>query len=427
MTFSRRVLANNNTLIMNIRSDFPVFEKYPSLIYLDSAATAQRPNYVIDWIASYMRYSYSNIHRGAYELSSISEELYELSKKKVQENIWAKETSEIIYTYNSTYGINLLAQSLKKTWWLKKDDTILVNIAEHHANFVPWLMLKEEINIELNTIWYNQDSGFDYDIFTQSLSQNVRLIALTAASNTTGEKIDLLRIKNILDQTYISWVRPFLVIDASQLLPHEQINVELYNIDFLVFTGHKVMADTGIGVLYGKKEHLRKLIPAFSGWWAINYVSANDFSPAGLPYRFEPWTPHLVWAVSLLRAFEYIESIWWYEAIASHEKEITAYIFHKLHDFLPYKNGQISLIGSKNPDIRIGLFSFALKDIHPHDVADFLADNNIAVRSWHHCTEPLHMSLWIPASIRLSIACYTTKEDIDTFFLVLEKALITLS
>lgn len=409
------------------RKDFPVFTHHPDLIYMDSASTMQKPESVIQGMAKYLSTSYANIHRWSYDLSEQSEVLYEASKKKVAQYIWAKDSAEIVYTYNSTYAANLLAQSLRKSGWLKQGDTVVLNASDHHANIVPWLILKEEWYINVKVIPPYSNGTFDYDTFKTFLTPDVRCLSMTAASNVTGECINLKRISEILDAAYSSGERPYFVVDASQYIPHFPVDVNTMGIDFLFFTGHKIMADTGIGVLYGKKQLLKELQPAWCWGGAINEVHEDSYIPAGLPFRFEPGTPHIVWAVSLLLALEYIENIWGYPVLIQHEAELVQYMLLKIEQSKAFKEWRYLLLWPSDGSKRIGVFTFYFPSIHPHDVADMLADEWIAVRSWHHCTQPLHELIQVPASLRVSFALYNSKEDIDVFFEKFEIILSRLS
>lgn len=407
---------------MTFRSDFPVFTRHPELIYLDSTATMQKPRAVIDAMCDFMEGKYANIHRGSYELSEQSEKVYEASKKAVCHVIHAKDTAEIFYTYNATYGMNLIAESLRVSWKLTKGDTILTTAIEHHANLVPWFIAARESWATVRVLPLAPSSVFDYDGFSRSLTHEVRVITVTAASNVTGEIIDLARIHTMITETYTPEERPYFIVDASQLIPHASIDVESLEIDFLVFTAHKMMADTGLGIVYGKKELLRELTPSFWGGWAINVVTHTGFIPAGLPSRWEPWTPHIIGAASLLAALDYIDSIGWYATIEAVERDLIEYTWKKIEKLSEFE-GIFRLIGGGKEVPRIGVWSFFTPTIHVSDLADMLAERHIAVRAWHHCAEPLHHENDIPASIRMSYALYTTQSDIDAFFAVLEEIL----
>lgn len=399
------------------KKDFPIFANNPWLVFLDNAASTQKPSQVIDGIKYFLEHDYANIHRWAYSLSERSETLYEDSKKIIKEFIGAKYSSEINYTYNSTYAINLLTLSLKRSGMLKKWDKVLLSIVEHHANIVPWLILKEEIWIEIEYIKIKEDYNLDLDDLKMKLSPEVKLVSLSYCSNVTGQVFDLISAGKIIKNIPNS---PLFVIDASQAIPNFAVDVQKLDCDFLIFTGHKVMAETGIGVLYGKKELLKSLNPWLGWGWSINRVKKQEYSPSWLPHRFEPGTPNIIGAVSLLKALEYIKSIWWYEVIEKNERKLVEYTLEKYKKF----ETRVNLVGSKTPESRIGIFTFEIPWKHSGDLAEYMADNNICVRAWLHCTEPYMEECELNWTFRMSLYLYNTTEDIDKFFEVLEGFLV---
>lgn len=405
------------------KKDFPIFHHHPELIYLDSASTTQKPSHVIDVMNSCMMDTYANIHRWSYELSENAEEMYETSKWKIASFLWAKSGGEIVYFYNATAAFNYLAASIGFSKWVKKWHIILLSQLEHHANIVPWQILAKIAGVEIRFIKITSDWKLDLQSLEKELTPNVKVISLSWWSNVTGEISPLAEIRDIIETKYKNEAKPLFVVDGSQRFAHISSNVKELEIDFFIFTGHKVFSDTGIWVLYGREDLLRKLIPASSGWWSINFVTEDGYEPAGMPFRHEPGTPHIIGAASLLGSLEYIDSIGGYEAIEKYERELVNYVFEKLQLSLSYQWGDFQLINNTNSSERIGIFSFYFPTIHARDVADFLADHHIAVRAWHHCTEPFHLALHIPASLRMSLSIYNSKEDIDTFFEVLELAI----
>jgi cysteine desulfurase/selenocysteine lyase len=368
------------------RSDFPIFSTHPDLVFLDSASSAQKPSAVIDAMSKYLSSSYSNIHRGAYDLSMESSLLYDKAKQAVAKKLGAR-ADEVVFTYNATYGFNLVTRGLVKSGMLSKGDTVLLSKVEHHANIVPWQILAEEYGIQIDWIDLRDDGTIDYDSLAIKLP-HAKILSITGASNVTGEILDIDRVKSIFDTLS---TKPLFILDGSQRFPHMATDVAKYGIDFYIATGHKVMSDTGIGFFYGRKELLQKMNPAFCGGGAINAVTTDGYEAAGLPFRHEPGTPHIVGAVSLLAALEYIDSIGGYEVVEKYERELTEYA---LEQFASLPSG-IRLLGSKKSENRLGVFSFVFEDKHPNDVAEQLADANICVRAGHHCTDPLHQSLGI--------------------------------
>jgi cysteine desulfurase / selenocysteine lyase len=466
------------------RSDFPIFTTHPDLVYLDSASSAQKPKQVIDSLSRYFASDYANIHRWAYDLSLQSSLLYEKAKKAVAKKLHASSDAEIVFTYNATYAFNLIAQSLVKSGYLTKGDTVLLSKVEHHANIVPWQIIAAEHGILIDWVELHADGTLDYDSLAAKLP-NAKVLSITGASNVTGEVLDLDRVKGIFDGLDTPFVkggrgdlvaeknpqsrlhrdssftkeltRPIFILDGSQRFPHMETDVVRHGIDFFVATGHKVMSDTGIGFYYGRKDILQKMDPAFCGGGAINSVTISGYEPAGLPFRHEPGTPHIAGAVSLLAALEYIDSIGGFATIEKYEQELTEYALERFEEagFLAdsvmsseaiaesrhlaqvgWEDGQdfslrrndgntptIRLLGSKNPENRLGVFSFVFDGKHPNDISEALADADICVRSGHHCTDVLHTTLGIWGSLRVSLYLYNTREDVDRLVEIIMKFL----
>lgn len=400
------------------RSDFPIFTTHPELIYLDSASTAQKPEHVILAMDQYFRTNLANIHRGAYDLSVESSALYDQAKERLWKHLGGVSLHEIVFTYNATYAANLISHSLVKTGILKKGDVVLISKLEHHANIVPWQIVAEEHNIHIEWIEVQGDGTLDYEDLGRKIP-NAKVLALTAASNVTGELVDLARVQSFLVPLMN---RPLWVVDGSQRFPHMETDVRKYGIDIFFATGHKSMSDTGIGFFYARKDLLKNMLPAFCWGGAINHVGLQGYEPAWLPFRHEPGTPHVAGAVSLLAALEYIDSIGGFPKIEAYENELIEYALEKLHDawFIDGRHG-VKLLGSFSSEHRLWVFSFVFENIHPHDVSEKLADKWICVRSGHHCTEPLHRALNIPASLRVSLYLYNAKKDIDILIAELNK------
>lgn len=402
---------------MNIKNDFPIFQNNPWLVFLDSTSTTQKPSHVIDGVKHYLETSYANIHRGSYSLAENSENLYIDSKKKATDFIGAESWREIIYTMNSTYAANLLTTSIGNSHILEKWDIILLSIVEHHANVVPWQILASNTGAEIQYVWINENYSLDIDDLDKRLQNpKLKIVSLTHVSNVTGEIFPLEKVWAMIPE----WVKFF--IDASQSVPHFQIDVQKLWCDALFFTAHKLMADTWIWVLYGKKEFLETLQPWISGGWAISWVKEDSFKSASIPDAFEPWTPNLSGAVSLLKALEYIENIWGYKKLEQLEHDLIA---HALTGFK--QRPDIALQWSTNIDSRVWVFSFSHSNIHAIDIADYLADNNICIRAWQHCAEPFMRKKEISWTCRMSLYIYNSKEDIDTFFKILDEAIKKLS
>lgn len=399
------------------KKEFPLLVNHPDIIYLDSAASAQKPKHVIEGIKDFLENSYANIHRGSYFFSEKAEDIYYKSKEKYGQTIWFG-ADEIIYTYSATYWYNLLAQTLRYSWFLQAGDTVLVDIAEHHANLVPWQMLSRRHGIVVERIDLNEEFDFDIDDFQKKYDHNVKVVSISACSNVTGKIYDIEKIANLL--------RPetLFVIDGSQAIPHVSFaNYACNNrIDVIIATGHKIMADTWIGMLAMRKQHIKSLQPA-RGWWGmIENVTKDGFSVTYWTEKFEPWTPHIVWAASLLYALEYIESIGWYEAIQKHENILINYALDRIE-----KNKNIILFGpnKKNKEWmspeRAGIFSFRLhSEKNTKKIGEMLAEKNIFVRAWWHCTHPLFQEHWEKWVVRLSTYIYNDISDLEKTFGIIE-------
>jgi len=406
---------------MSIKQDFPIFQTHPDLVYLDSTATSQKPAMVIDGVADYLRSSYANIHRGSYDISEVSEKLYEDSKKIVAKNIGAYSWREVIYTGNSTYALNLLSQSIWRTGMLKKWDKIIVTIVEHHANVVPWLILAEDYWVEVEFVSVDENFDIDFIDLKSKLDERVKIVSLAHVSNTTGQIFDIEKVAYMLKAEY-GKKKPLLIVDGSQSVPHFWVDVQKLWCDALFFTGHKVFADSWIWVLWAWEELLNTLKPIFSGGGAIWEVKQKSFTHSKkLPDKFEPGTPNLSGAVSMLKAFEYIESIGWYKKMEEIERELVEFT---LWEFQKIK--EIRLIGSTKTQNRVWVFTFALQWIHSFDISDYLADHNICIRAGQHCAEPFMEYVWQMHTCRMSLQVYNTKQDIESFFDVLQKAILEL-
>lgn len=395
--------------MQHITKDFPIFTNNPDLVFLDSTSSTQKPEYVINWICNYLSNSYSNIHRWLYDIAIESEKIYFDSKKKVAHFLNAPDFKEIIYTYNANYALNIITQTLRLNKVLKAWDKVLVSIVEHHSNIVPWLILKEEIGIELEFIKITDNFDLDWQDFVSKYDEKVKVIALTHISNVTGQIFDLEKVGKYKREDTL------FIVDASQSFPHIKVDVQKLNCDFLFFTAHKIMADSWLWVIWWKSELLNKYKPIFSWGWAINEVKETCFKSGTIPFKYEPWTPNITWALSLLKALEYIENIWWYEKIAEIENTLITYALDKFNS-----RPHITLIWSKKRKNRVWVFWFYRDGIHSLDIADIMAENNICIRAWQHCTEPFMDYLGIKWSARMSVYIYNTREDIDQFFEVLD-------
>lgn len=391
------------------KKDFPIFEYNPWLVFLDNGASCQKPKIVIDGVSDFVAHDYANIHRWLYELSEKSEKAYYDSKKAVA-NMLSCKASEIFYTYNSTYGINIIAGSLVRSKVLQKWDAVLIGIWEHHANVLPWQILAEEYGFEVKFFGIKNDYSIDRDDFVIKYTDNVKVVACSHVSNVTGQIYDVKKVKQQLrDDT-------FFLVDWSQSVPHFVVDVVDIGCDALVFTGHKMMAYTGIWWVYLKKEWLKKLSPMIAGWWTIEDVSVTGHTLTSGTDKFEAGTPNIIGAVSLLKAIEYIDNIWWMQKIWQHEQEIVK----KVLDWFKLLAGKVELIWTFVSENRVGAFSFVLKNqSNFNKIWEIFASHNIAVRCGWHCAYPLHKQLGLGGTCRMSTYIYNDDQDIEKFFEVL--------
>ncbi|MCX6823325.1 MAG: aminotransferase class V-fold PLP-dependent enzyme [candidate division SR1 bacterium] len=396
-----------------MKKDFPVFKTNPGLVFLDSAASSQKPKYVIDGVSEFVASSYANIHRGSYALSEKSEDAYHASKTKVAEFLNVK-ANEIIYSYNATYAINLIAQALCKSKYLEKGDVVLVGIRDHHANIVPRQSLSEEYGFVVKFINIRSDYTIDRQDFNKKYDKKVKVVACSHISNVTGAIYDVSKIKEHLR------LDTFFLVDGSQSVPHIPVDISKIGCDCFVFTAHKMMGYTGLGITYLAKEWIKKLQPLISGGGAIHDVDINDYTPASGVDKFEAGTPNIIAAVSLLKALEYIQKIGGMNRIWTHEQQMTAYVLAKF--LVLEKAKKLELIGPRDVASRVGVFSFILPKIrNTTTVGEKFAAKKIAVRCGGHCAYPLHKHLNKAGSCRMSLYLYNDKKDIDTFFAELEK------
>src|SRR3989344_1873842 len=387
---------------MNVKKDFPIFENNEGLIYLDSSATSQSPKQVINAIADFYNKYKSNIHRGVYDLSEMSTELYEKSKEKCASFLNCNP-QEIIYTKNATEALNLAAYSLTSD--LKEGDEVLVTEMEHHSNFVPWQQLCKSRNLKFSVIKVNED-------FTLENIENKIILALTHVSNATGSVNDIKEICKLANENNI-----ITVIDGCQSAPHKKIDLKDLNCDFFAFSVHKMLGPMGLGILFGKEKLLEKLSPFLYGGDMIRDVRIDDTDFNDIPWKFEAGTPNVAAAVGFSAAIDYLNKIGM-ENIEKYENELKEYALEKL--------SEVEGIKIYKPKSQAGIISFNLynndKLIHPHDVSAVLNDKKIAIRSGHHCAQVLMDKLKVPATCRISFYIYNTKEDIDKVAEALKEA-----
>ena len=386
--------------IHNIRAQFPILEQQvhgKPLIYLDNAATTQKPRCVIDSISECYTTINANVHRGIHHLSQKATEQFEEARNIVRRFINAAHGHEVIFTRGTTESINLVATSFGNTF-LKAGDEVIISTMEHHSNIVPWQMLRERIGITLKVIPLREDATLDIEAYKSMFTERTRLVSITHVSNVLGATNP---IKECIEIAHSHDV-PFLV-DAAQSVPHIKIDVQELDADFMAFSGHKVYAPTGIGVLYGKEKWLNMMQPYHGGGEMIQTVRFEHTTYNELPYKFEAGTPDYVGAIALGKALEFVASIG-IDNIAMHEHQLTQYALQGL--------GEIEGMRSMGqPDS--SAISFLVGNIHPADMGTLLDHLGIAIRTGHHCAQPLIDHLGIPGTVRASFAVYNTKEEIN--------------
>jgi cysteine desulfurase/selenocysteine lyase len=390
--------------IERIRSDFPILGRETAsgvpLVYLDSTATSQKPNAVIEAMDNYYRRSNANIHRGVHTLAEEATALYEESRRKVAKFINAPDARQVIFTRNTTESINLVAYTWARAN-LKAGDLIILSEMEHHSNLVPWHILQAERGVRLEFIPVKDDFTLDLEAFHSLLEQNPKLISFTHMSNVLGTinpAQEIIRLAH--------GVGAVTVVDGAQSVPHFSVDVQALGVDFLAFSAHKMCGPTGIGALYGKQELLEKMPPFLGGGDMIKEVKLRSFRPNSIPMKFEAGTPAIAEAVGFGIATDYLLSVGM-DAIAEHEHQITEYTLDRLEEIPGVK-----LFGP-TADKKGGVAAFTLEGVHPHDVAQILDRDGVAVRAGHHCAQPLHERFGLPATSRASFYLYSTKAEVD--------------
>ena len=396
-----------------LRNDFPIFRKKingKELVYLDNASTTQKPNSVIESITDFYTNYNSNIHRAVYQLAEEATALYEQSREKIA-NFINVRPEEIIFTRNTTESINLIAHSWARTN-LKKDDGIAITELEHHSNIVPWQILSQEIGTRLEYVGIDDNGFLDLEYLIELISsKKVKLVSLSHMSNVLGTIVPIERIIKIAHENNIP-----VLVDGAQSVPHMPVDVKKMDCDFLVFSAHKMLGPTGVGVLYAKKEFLEKMRPFMGGGDMIKEVFKFHTNYNEVPYKFEAGTPNIADVVGFGAAIDYLEKIGM-ENVRKHEIELTEYA---LKSILSMK--YVTVYGPKDPNYRGGVISFNIADIHPHDLATIMNDHGIAIRSGHHCAQVLMQRLDVPATSRVSFYIYNTKEEIDKFVNAIKEA-----
>lgn len=385
------------------KENFPVFNKYKELVYLDNSATQQKPKRVIDALVRYYSEENANPLRGLYELSIKATEAYENARESVRRFIGAASTKEIVFTRNATESLNLIAFSWGQAN-IGEGDEILVSISEHHSNLLPWQLLAKQKGAKLRYLECNSSGKYTAQALEKALTPKTKLFAIAQISNVFG------RLNPIKEFAEIAHKNGTLIVcDGAQSVPHIPVDVQQLGVDFLAFSGHKMLAPMGIGVLYAKQELLEKMPPFLSGGEMIEYVTREDATYAELPHKFEAGTVNAGGAVGLAAAIGYINELG-FDAIQKREDELTAYALGEMK-----KIPHINIIGADDASDHHGILTFTVDGVHPHDIAAIFDADGIDIRAGHHCAQPLHQFLDVQSTARMSLAFYNDENDIKRF------------
>jgi cysteine desulfurase / selenocysteine lyase len=388
----------------DIRSYFPILNQEVNghpLVYLDSAATSQKPVQVMEALSKYYSFDNSNVHRGVHTLGNRATEGYEGAREKVRKFISAKSTQEVIFMRGTTTAINTVAQSYGGAN-IQEGDEIVITYMEHHSNIIPWQQLAKQKGAVLKYIDLEEDGTLSLEKVRATINERTKIVSIMYVSNVLGTMNPIKEITQIAHEN-----GAIMVVDGAQAAPHLRIDVQDLDCDFLAFSGHKMCGPTGIGVLYGKKELLEQMEPIEFGGEMIDFVGLYDSTWKELPWKFEGGTPIIAGAVGLAAAIDFLEEIG-LDEIEKHEHELAAYAMDRMSSI-----DGLTIFGPKDPGERAGIVTFNLDDVHPHDVATVLDMNGIAVRAGHHCAQPLMKWLQVTATARASFYVYNSEEDID--------------
>ncbi len=385
------------------KRDFPVFEKYPDIAYLDNSATTQKPQAVIDAVSRYYREENANPLRGLYELAVKATDAYENARIAVRNFIGAASEREIIFTRNASESLNLIAYSWGRAN-IREGDEILVTISEHHSNFLPWQILANEKRAKLKFLRCSESGEYTAEELKKALTPHAKLFAIAQISNVFGR---LNPIKEFVEICHANGT--LIVCDGAQSVPHIPVNVRDLDVDFLAFSGHKMLAPMGIGVLYGREELLEKMPPFLYGGEMIEYVTLCGATFAELPHKFEAGTVNAGGAVGLHAAIDYINAVG-FDEIEHRENVLTKLLVTEMQ-VIPH----INIIGSRDPDEHHGIVTFTIDDVHPHDIAAIFDESGVCIRAGHHCAQPLHKFLNVQSTVRASVAFYNDENDVRRF------------
>ncbi|EMG26653.1 cysteine desulfurase [Listeria fleischmannii 1991] len=389
-----------------IRSDFKILEQEVNgkpLVYLDNAATAQKPKQVVDALVSYYEMDNANVHRGVHTLAGRATDAYEGAREKVRAFIGASHTKEIIFTRGTTTGLNLVADSYGAAN-ISSGDEIVISHVEHHSNFIPWQQLAKRTGATLKFIEPEEDGSISVEKAASVIGAKTKIVAITHVSNVLGTITPIQAIAQIAHEN-----GAVIVVDGAQAVPHMAVDVAALDVDFYAFSGHKMLAPTGTGVLYGKKALLEKMEPTEFGGEMIDFVNLYDSTWKELPWKFEAGTPTIGGQIALGAAIDYLTEIGM-DAVHLHEGELVRYALAEMQ-----KISGITIYGPLDANKRAGLVTFNLEGVHPHDLATVLDEEGIAIRAGHHCAQPLMKWLGVNSTARVSFYIYNTKEEVDAF------------
>ena len=388
--------------IEKIKADFPIFQS-GDFIYLDNAATTQKPYTVVEAMKHYYETENANPLRGLYDLSIKATDAYEEARESVAKFIHAKSPEEIIFVRNATEALNLVAQSYGRAF-LKEGDEVLITIMEHHSNLIPWQQIAKEKGAVLRFLEPDEEGLISEEAFKKALNDKVKIVAMAEVSNVLGNRQNIEKFVKLTHEK-----NAVFVCDGAQSVPHRKVDVTESGVDFLAFSGHKIYGPMGIGVLYGKKEILEKMPPFLFGGEMIEYVTKEEATWAELPHKFEAGTVNVGGAVGLRAAIQYVEKLG-FSFIEERERELSAYLMDGMKG-IPH----IHFLGSKNGFHHDGIMTFTIDGVHPHDIAEILDSHHLCIRAGHHCAQPLMKFMGTPSTSRVSLGLYNTKSDVDAF------------
>ncbi len=397
--------------VSDVRADFPILKRIVNgkpLVYLDNAATTQKPQQVIDALTYYYTYENANIHRGLHFLSELATDSYERARLKIKEYLNVMSASEIIFVKGATEAINLIATSMYRAGWLKDDDEVIITNMEHHANIVPWQLLNQDKGVKLKVIPITDEGELCIDELENMINEKTKLVSVVHTSNALGTINPVKKIVEIAHKYNIP-----VLLDGSQAIPHQRVDVQELDCDFYVFSGHKIFGPTGIGVLYGKTKYLNELPPYQGGGDMIRTVTFEKSTYDDLPHKFEAGTPNIAGGIGLGAAIDYVAQFNPADLV-NHEQNLLKYASERVLEI-----EGLRIIGTAKH--KSSVLSFYIDGIHPYDIGTIIDTDGIAIRTGHHCTQPLMKRFNVPATARASFAFYNTMEEVDVFITSLKK------